>query len=160
MKDLAAVFEHAGCSDVQTYIQSGNVIFRASASKAAKVSAAVTRTLLDRTGLRVPVVLRTSEELAKTTRTNPFLETGSSPELLHVMFLADLPSEDRVATLDPRRSPPDEFAVRGRDIYLRCPQGVGKSKLTNAYFDTHLRTVTTMRNWRTLLKLVDICADP
>jgi uncharacterized protein (DUF1697 family) len=72
------------------------------------------------------------------------------------MFLADRPSPARVATLDPKRSPPDEFEVRGREIYLRCPNGVGRTKLSNSYFDAKLATTSTMRNWRTVVKLVEM----
>jgi len=61
-----------------------------------------------------------------------------------------------VAGLDPGRSPPDEFVVRGREIYLRFPGGVARSKLTNAYFDSKLATTSTVRNWRTVLKLLDL----
>jgi uncharacterized protein (DUF1697 family) len=61
-----------------------------------------------------------------------------------------------VAALDPLRSPPDAYAVRGREIYLQCPNGVGSTKLTNAYFDSRLATISTGRNWRTVLKLFEL----
>jgi len=61
-----------------------------------------------------------------------------------------------VSALDPKRSPPDELVVRGRDIYLRLPNGVARSKLTNAYFDATLRTTSTLRNWRTVLQLLEM----
>jgi uncharacterized protein (DUF1697 family) len=72
------------------------------------------------------------------------------------MFLADAPARAAVAGLDSRRSPPDEFAVVGREIYLRLPHGVARTKLTNAWFDSRLATTSTMRNWRTVLKLVEL----
>jgi uncharacterized protein (DUF1697 family) len=106
--------------------------------------------------LDVPVILRTAGDLDATLRGNPFLAAGSAPDVLHVMFLADRPAENRVAALDPDRSPPDEFVVLGREIYLRCPNGVARSKLTNAYFDSKLGTTSTSRNWRTVLKLRDL----
>ena len=52
------------------------------------------------------------------------------------------------------------LAVRGREVYLRCPQGLGRSKLTNAYFDARLATVSTVRNWRTVLALLELSAPP
>jgi uncharacterized protein (DUF1697 family) len=75
---------------------------------------------------------------------------------LHVLFLADQPGAAAVASLDPDRSPPDAFVVRGREIYLRCPNGVGTTKLTNAWFDSRLATISTGRNWRTVLKLFEL----
>ena len=61
-----------------------------------------------------------------------------------------------MAALDPRRSPSDAFAVRGREIYLQFPNGVANTKLTNAYFDSRLATISTGRNWRTVLKLFEL----
>jgi uncharacterized protein (DUF1697 family) len=156
MKDLAAMFAKAGCTDVVTYIQSGNVVFRATQACAACVPAAIAKAVADRLGFRAPVVMRTAGELRGVARGNPFLRAGAEVESLHVMFLADRPSSAAVATLDPRRSPPDEFEVVGREIYLHCPNGAGRTKLTNLYFDSKLATTSTMRNWRTVLKLVEM----
>jgi uncharacterized protein (DUF1697 family) len=77
-------------------------------------------------------------------------------ESLHVLFLADLPEASRVAVLDPERSPGDEYIVRGREIYLRLTTGAANTKLTNAYFDSKLATVSTGRNWRTVTKLLEL----
>ncbi len=61
-----------------------------------------------------------------------------------------------MAALDANRFKPDEFVVRGREIFLRLPKGVGKSKLTNDYFDRTLKTTSTVRNWRTVLTLLEL----
>ena len=61
-----------------------------------------------------------------------------------------------VEKLDPDRSPPDAFHVRGQEVYLHLPNGVANSKLTNAYFDSKLATTSTSRNWRTVTKLLDL----
>jgi hypothetical protein len=68
-------------------------------------------------------------------------------------------SGDKVAGLDLERSPPDRFELRGREIFLHCPSGVGRTRLTNDYFDTKLATTSTMRNWRTVLKLVAMTGE-
>ena len=156
MDELVGLFAEAGCSDVKTYIQSGNVVFRAVPRIVARLAERVSGRIERRLGLRVPVVLRTAQELERVARTNPFLAAGADPELLHVMFLADEPAKAAVAGLDAKRSPPDEFAVVGREIYLRCPQGMARTKLTNAYFDAKLATISTVRNWRTVTKLIEL----
>jgi len=156
MKDLVAMFAEAGCSEVLTYIQSGNVVFRATEARASRIPVMIAAAISDRLGFRAPVIMRRAGELRAIARGNPFLQAGADAEALHVMFLADRPPSSKIAALDPRRSPPDEFEVRGREIYLRCPNGVGRSKLTNEYFDTKLSTTSTMRNWRTVLKLVEM----
>jgi uncharacterized protein (DUF1697 family) len=157
MKELAALFEKEGrCRDVRTYIQSGNVVYRAAAADAARVAARLEAALKARFGFEVPVVTRTAGELAEVARKNPFLRAGADPVRLHVSFLAAVPTAARVAALDPTRSPPDEFKVVGREIYLHTPQGFGNTKLTNSYFDGALGTVSTVRNWRTVLKLLEM----
>jgi uncharacterized protein (DUF1697 family) len=154
MKDLARMFEQAGCANVRTYIQSGNVIF--DAPKSTQVGEAVTRGIEKKFGYRVPLILRTLPELQKTIQENPFLAAGAEEKLLYVYFLADRPNADCCASLDAKRSAPDAFEVRGREIYLHLPNGMGRSKLTNAYFDSKLSTVCTARNWATVLKLAEM----
>jgi uncharacterized protein (DUF1697 family) len=153
MKDLIALFEAAGCAQVTTYIASGNVIFEASARVARAVPAAVTAAIEARFGLAVPVVIRTAAELDAVVASNPFPD---GLDALFVMFLADRPAPARIAALDPARSPGDSFRVVGREIYLHLPNGAARTKLSNAYFDGKLATVSTGRNWRTTLTLRDL----
>jgi uncharacterized protein (DUF1697 family) len=160
MRDLAELFRDAGCADVRTYIQSGNVVFAASATLARRVPAVVAAAIKDRFGFDSPIVIRTAAELANLLRQNPFLKAGVDPATLHVAFLRDRPDKARIGSLDPRVSPPDEFRLSGREIYLHCPNGVARSKLTAPYFDTRLKTVSTARNWRTVLTLLEMAGGP
>ena len=75
------------------------------------------------------------------------------PTLFDLMGLRFAPV---VADLDPLRLQNDEFTVRGKEVYLHCPDGYGRSKLTNSYFDGRLETVSTVRNWRTVQKLLEL----
>jgi uncharacterized protein (DUF1697 family) len=154
MPSLAAIFTAIGCAAVQTYIQSGNILFTATPACALRVAELVPQAVSERFGFRPVILLRTAVEIAQVAASNPFLPTADSPsDPLHVAFLADAPTLAQIQSLDPHRSPGDSFQVRGREIYLHLPQGVGKSKLTNAYFDSKLATTSTLRNWRTVLKL-------
>ena len=156
MKDLAAMFEGAGCRSVGTYIQSGNVVFEASPALARRIPTLVEKAILERFGYRIPIVTRTGGELRKVVRGNPFLRRGADAGTLHVAFLAGAPAAGKVKALDPNRSPPDAFAVRGREIYLHCPNGFARTKLTNAYFDSKLGTTSTVRNWKTVEALLEL----
>ena len=156
MKDLAAMFREMGCSDVRTYIQSGNVLFRADPTLAEDIPLLISDGLLSRFGYRVPVVTRTDRELQDIVKANPFAEAGAEASRLLVLFLSDLPDRARVEALDPNRSPGDEFAVLGHEVFLHCPNGVARSKLTNSYFDSSLSTTSTARNWRTVRKLLEL----
>jgi uncharacterized protein (DUF1697 family) len=156
MKQLTEIFTGARCGNVRTYIQSGNVVFTASPKVAKGLPARVAKSIEERFGFSVPIVLRTREELAKAARDNPFLKAGLPQQALHVYFLADVPGADAIQALDPQRSAPDAFHVSGREIYLHLPNGMGNTKLTNAYFDSRLKTVCTARNWNTVLKLLEL----
>jgi uncharacterized protein (DUF1697 family) len=156
MKDLAAMFVAAGCRDVVTYIQSGNVVFSAPAAVLKKLPQIISQRIADNFGHKVPVVIRSHEQLAGIIRENPFLKAGEPENTLYMAFLADFPGPEAIAKLDPQRSPPDRFIVAGQDIYLHLPNGAGESKLTNVWMDSKLSTVSTARNWNTVLKLYEM----
>ena len=156
MKELAAIFVAAGCTNVRTYIQSGNVVCGAGPTIAKKLPALITREIEAHAGHRLPIVMRSAAELREAVNSNPYLTEGAETSALHLGFLADVPHPSRVAALDPKRSPPDRFHVHGREIYFHLPTGIGKSKLTSAYFDSKLATTLTVRNWRTVLMLLEM----
>jgi uncharacterized protein (DUF1697 family) len=151
MSALAKRFADAGCEDVVTYINSGNVVFRATAALAKKLPAVITAAIAKHHELQIPIVMRTAAELAGTVAANPYAKAPLAE--LYVGFLATAPDAAAIARLDPKRSPPDEFRVIGGEIYLRYRNGAGTTKLTNAYFDSKLATVSTVRNWNTVLAL-------
>jgi uncharacterized protein (DUF1697 family) len=138
MPKLVQLFELAGAADVRTYIQSGNVVFGATAAVVKRLPAAV----------GMPMVVRTAAQWRALA--HPF---DAPREQLHVVFLAE-PADP--ARLDPLRSLPDRFEVGGREIYLHCPNGIGQSKLTTAYFDRQLTTTSTIRNWNTVCALGEL----
>jgi len=154
MATLVRFFEELGCENVRTLIQSGNVVFDAGPRQLGGLAAKVSSRIEQDLGLSVPVQLRSAGELRKALRVHPLAGAGVDEGALHVGFLAERPSAARVRKLDPERSPGDRFRVVGREIYLLCPNGVARSKLTNAYFDALLGTVSTFRNWRTANKLL------
>jgi uncharacterized protein (DUF1697 family) len=101
-------------------------------------------------------MVRARDELAAVTADHPFLDQATDLSRLHVVFLEGTPGPDRVADLDPDRSPPDRFEVRGSEIYLVYPNGQGRIKLSLAYFERHLGVAGTARNWNTVTKLLEM----
>ena len=156
MVALVDMFGDFGCTKVKSYIQSGNVVFSATASCAAGLPEKIAGKIQAKFKFRPPVVMRSADALAAIVEQNPFLTAGVEEDFLHVGFLADAPAAAKVKLLDSNRSPGDRFQIHGREIYLHLPDGMGKTKLTNAYFDSTLQTVCTFRNWRTVLKLVEL----
>jgi len=156
MKDLVAIFNGAGCSEVRNYIQSGNIVFRSNPSLTKRLPTLVTREIERQFSFQARLVLRSAAELRQVATNNPFVAKGADEALLSVMFLAHSPAPDTIAKLDPDRSPPDTFIIQGNTIFLHTPNGLAKTKLTNAYFDSRLKTFGTGRNWRTVLTLLEM----
>ena len=159
MKILGSMFERAGCDHVGTYIQSGNVVFTAGAALAARIPELIKQSITEEFGYEIPIVTRTAGELDDIVAANPYVRAGIDRRELHVAFLADQPAAAAIATLDPNRSPPDEFVVHGCEIYFRCPEGLARTKLSNAYFDSRLAPTSTVRNWKTTLRLAELAAQ-
>jgi uncharacterized protein (DUF1697 family) len=156
MPDLAKMFGEVGCSNVLTYIQSGNVVFEASSELAARLPDMITSEIHERFGHRVPVMFRTIREMRAVVRNNPFLKERAGEDILHVMFLADRPKPGTAKSLDPDRSPPSRFMLHGKEVYLLFPEGFARNKLTSSYFDSKLGTIGTVRTWRTVTKLLGL----
>jgi uncharacterized protein (DUF1697 family) len=154
MGELRSSLSSLGLRDVVTYIQSGNVVFRSPTGDARGIAADIEQRVAEAFGIKVTVMLRTPAELKTVARSNPFLAREADLSKLHVVFLRERAEANAVAGLDPERSPPDEFGVRGREIYLHLPNGSGRSKLTIDYFERRLGVAATARNWNTLLKLI------
>lgn len=159
MKMLAEMFASAGCDQVRTFIQSGNVVFAASPAVTQKIAQHIGDEIRKRLGHDAPVVVRSAEQFAQVIKNNPFSTRKDYSNFSHVLFCAGKLSPGNVNLLDPQRSPGDEIVCRGQEIYLWLPNGAGKTKLTNAYFDAKLKTICTQRNWRTVVKLGEMLSQ-
>src|SRR5438552_2653027 len=153
MGDLKALFEGVGAEDVQTYVQSGNVVFRTGMKSPATLENTIQGRIDAELGLSVRVVVRSRDDLRRIVEKNPFLAERKDPATLHVTFLADKPSAARLRDVDPRVGEPDEFRVEGREVYLCCPNGYGRTKLNNVFFEKKLGVTATTRNWKTVTTL-------
>ena len=156
MGDLEALFTALGHADVTTYIQSGNVVFDSPATDGSELAAAIEERIARDLGHQVTAVIRTRDEMAEVVAGNPFTARGADPAALHVTFLAAEPDREAVGRLEVPDRGDDEFEVAGREVYLYCPQGYGRTKLDNAFWERRLKVPATTRNWRTVDKLVEL----
>ena len=160
MKKLRASFEELGFRRVRTYVQSGNVIFEATKASSNRLSKTIGEKILSDFGFSVPVVLRTSDEMKKIVNDNSFAnEKGIDHSKMHVTFLSELPTKDALDLLDGLNAFPDQFRVTGREVYLYCPNGYGRTKLSNTAFERLLGVEATTRNWRTVNALVEMSSE-
>jgi len=157
MADLRELFEGLEAEDVTTYVQSGNVVFRSRAARA-QLAGQIERQIAQDLDLEIRVLLRTNAELTKLVAGSPFAKAESDPLKLHVTFLGATPAAARVRALDETAFAPDRFRVAGAHVYLHTPNGYGRSKLSNAYFEKQLGVAATTRNWKTVTALADLAA--
>jgi uncharacterized protein (DUF1697 family) len=153
MPELKASFLDLGYTDVTTYIQTGNVIFRTSKRNAATVEADIESQLEATFGSTPKVILRTVPELTRAVATSPYPKSGADPSRHHVTFLASTPSRAHLAKFQPPASGRDELAIIGREVYVHTPDGYARTKLTGTYLERHLGVSSTTRNWNTVTKL-------
>ena len=156
MRDLEATCAALGWTEVATYLRSGNVVFQATRAKPDALGDALADALAEQHGYDVPTLVRTARELAAIASSNPLLGRGADPERCHVTFLATPPAKATVAAVDPAAGRGDEFVVVGREVYLHCPNGYGRSPLANPFWERRFATVATTRNWRTVNALVEM----
>ncbi len=160
METLRVSFEALGFRRVRSYVQSGNVIFEATKASSDNLSKNVGEKILSDFGFSVPLILRTSGEMKKIVSDNPFLkEKEVDDSKLHVTFLSEPPARAALAELAALNGTPDEFRVKDREVYLYCPNGYGRTKLSNTAFEKLLSVDATTRNWKTVNKLVEMSSE-
>jgi uncharacterized protein (DUF1697 family) len=157
MAELAEVVASLGHGEVNTFIQTGNVLFTSRVARA-RLAKPLERAIDERFGLDVTIMIRSPAELQEVATANPFPAAEATPNRLHVVFLERKPSREDVDALDPDRSPGDRAVVDGDHVYLHLPNGAGRTKLTLDYLERVLRVRGTQRNWNTLVKLIELSA--
>jgi uncharacterized protein (DUF1697 family) len=156
MADLKQLCTGLGHTDVATYLQSGNLVFSTRTQKAAAIGERVETEIKKELGLTVRVLLRTPAELEKVISRNPFATARTDPKSLYVTFLATAPEKDRVRALNGFEAPPDEFRIDSHEVFLRCPNGYGRSKLNNTFWERKLAVDATTRNWNTVQACLEL----
>ncbi|HEU4785021.1 MAG TPA: DUF1697 domain-containing protein [Ktedonobacterales bacterium] len=153
MADLKAMFEALGFDGVQTYIQSGNVVFQADEAEE-PLRERIERQIAATFGFPVVVALRTHDELARVVAACPFAPDAlAEDERLYMALLAETPASTGIERMLASKTAPDELRVLGREVYLLYRQNMRESQLTNNLVESRLGVPATMRNWRTLTTL-------
>ncbi|HEU5047497.1 MAG TPA: DUF1697 domain-containing protein [Rickettsiales bacterium] len=155
MKALAALLEKQGCTEVVTYIQSGNAVFRHKEGNAAKLSGIIRRAIEAQHGFAPHMVLLRLEELERAAASNPFSHAEQDPKSLHVFFLTETPPSPDMRELESVKAANEAFFLQDRLFYLHAPDGIGRSKLA-AKAERLLGVGATARNWNTVSKMLEL----
>lgn len=159
MEDLRSLLTEAGFYNVQTYIQSGNVLLDTPEAIPEKTEQKITTILLDKYGFEVPVVAVSETGLLDVFNKNPYLNEPAVPvKQLYVAFLATEPKAENISRLEPDFVYPDTFQLSEdrRAIYLYYENPAGNSKMSNNWIESKLKVTATSRNWNTVTKLIDL----
>ncbi|MFV1977275.1 MAG: DUF1697 domain-containing protein [Candidatus Scalindua sp.] len=160
MADLKSLYESSGFENVETYIQSGNVIFESSDKNTANLKKTIEDAIQKKYKFYVPVEIRTKLEFKNIIKNSPFgsidLEKDGTKVL--VTFLATKPAKNRITDVLKYVILPERLVIKGKEIYLYCPNGYGKSKLSNTFLEKKLGVKATTRNWKSVQKLYELSA--
>jgi uncharacterized protein (DUF1697 family) len=157
MKDLSKLLTDMGLHDVQTYIQSGNVVFRSDLKNKAALAASITAAIEAQHGFAPQILLLDATELKKAMAGNPYPEAESEPKSLHLFFLDETPLQPDLKAIDAIKADNEHYKLTGKVFYLHAPDGVGNSKLA-ARAEKFLGVTASARNWNTVCKLVEMAA--
>ncbi len=160
MQALRDVFGSLGFGDPETYLQSGNVVFTAERMDSSRIEALIAKGIKDAAGHAVSVLVRTAADLDRVVTRAPFLEArGEDPKALHVTFLSGAPPSAMADSVSVPPGSEDEFLLDGREIYVFCPNGYGRTKLSNTFFEKRLGVRATTRNWRSVVAIRDLARE-
>ncbi|NOX46055.1 MAG: DUF1697 domain-containing protein [Chlorobi bacterium] len=157
MAELREHLQQLDIENTQTYIQSGNIIFNTKIDNPRSLETNIKNLIFEKWGFDVPVIVRELDDLRKIKTDNPFNKNQDiDPARLSVVFLSNEPDMELIMGLSAFRDPIDTFEIKGREIYLHCPNGFGRSKLTTNFFERKLKVICTARNLKTLNRLIEI----
>jgi uncharacterized protein (DUF1697 family) len=157
MGRLKALFDALDFENPRTHLNSGNVIFASEEKDRAKLADRIGEAVEKEFGFRPAIMIRDTAALRSILKRNPFREMAKSdPSHLLVTMLAAKPDKGAAKRLADAYRGPEEFRISGEEAYITYPNGVGKSKLTNALLEKQLGVAGTARNWNTVTKLFEM----
>ena len=154
MDDLKKAYKTSGFQNVRTYIQSGNVIFQTAKTPPLKLSEKISEIIFKKFNFHVAALVKTLEEMDEIVRNNPFLkEKRIDQAKLYVTFLSQPSKTASIKKLNENIRRIEKFYCHGNEVYLYCPDGYGRSKLSNNLFEKVFSSAATTRNWKTVINL-------
>jgi uncharacterized protein (DUF1697 family) len=160
METLRCVYETLGYTKVSTYLQSGNVVFESTGFTPSILVQQIEDQIDKTCGFHVPVFILQTDELHDVLTGNPYIKDRNvSPAVLHVTFLYQPPSDQDWDNLKTPSDIADEFSLGKSVIYLYCPNGYGKTKLSTGFFERKLGILVTTRNWNTVNALYKLALE-
>ena len=157
MAELRTLLTNAGLENVQTYIQSGNVILKSPERDVQKLELKIHQAIKTHFGFEVPILVKTREDLQHIFDNCPFPEEKKTNSYFTLLYT--VPDKDLIDAVANISYPNEEFVITNTCIYFYCSTGYGKAKYSNNFFERKLKTTATARNYKTMVKLLSLCAE-
>jgi len=160
MVELKDLYESLNLVNVETYVQSGNVVFDTAEGDASKLAELIEAQIEKAFGYTVPTFIRDASDFQRIIEGNPFLKKrDEDPARLYVTFLYSAPSESKLSNLAIPTGEAAEFSIGDKEAFLFCPNGYGRTKLSNSFFERNLDVPATTRNWKTVNALHKMASE-
>ena len=157
MDALKKMYENLNFENIQTYVQSGNVIFSSKEKEQKELEKIISLKIATEFGFEVPVIVLNEKTLETIIKNNPFTKDNlKDSSFLHVTFLAENPIPFNKESIIEKKQPNEEIDFTQNAVYLYCPNGYGKTKLNNNFLENKLKVKATTRNWRTTNELLKL----
>ena len=159
MEELRGKYQALGLTNVRTYVQSGNVVFDSAETQRSALAARIEAAIEEAFGCSVHVFVFGAEDFRRIVSGNPFLQDANiDPSKLHITFFhAPLTKPDKTGLKLPDGIP-DACRFGEQEVYVHCPEGYGRTKLSNAFFERKLKIPATTRNWKTVNLLFEMAS--
>ncbi|QLG45748.1 DUF1697 domain-containing protein [Costertonia aggregata] len=157
MTDLLELMQKSGFKAVQTYIQSGNIIFKSDGNDTGQIQTQISKNIAKKFGFQVPVLVIAMLDFKEIVAKNPFDHPNDlKANSIYFVLLKNVPNQDLMKSLNQESYPNEEFRITPKSIYLKCKKGYGNSKCDNNFFERKLKVQATTRNYRTMMKLMQL----
>lgn len=157
MDALRKMYKKLNFEYIQTYVQSGNVIFSVKENDAKVLEKLISLQVEKEFGFYVPIMVLNIKTLEKIIENNPFTKDNlKETKFMYITFLADNLSEFDEEKVVEKKQPSEEIAFTSNAVYLYCPNGYGRTKLNNNFLETILNVQATTRNWKTTNELLKL----
>jgi uncharacterized protein (DUF1697 family) len=154
MADLRSHLEELNFQNIKTYIQSGNILFKSDETDQSVLEQQIKDKIEEKYGFDVPVMVKLATDFQHVIDNNPFAKDETNDiKCMHITFLGSLPTQEQVDHLATYSYPSEEYVLENKDIYFYAPNGYGRAKMNNNFFEKKLKVRATTRNWKTVNKL-------
>lgn len=159
MAGLVNLYESLDFKNVNTYMQSGNIVFSTSIKSKSNLKSIIKKRIYDNFQLHVPLIILSESDLKKVIDHCPFVTSEFDKTKVYITFLERIPEQNLIDSLIKMSTNSEKFTIIKKIIYLFCSDGYGRTRFNNNFFESKLNVKATTRNWKTANRLLEMIND-